>query len=108
MPEQPAYPAAWTTARLMDPPASGFAHLALSSGTWNLPPALPSARRRKLRDLALDLARSLTTRNDVLEASVFTALVRPPGGEQAGGEIAFDVVLLVETTDVSAARSLVE
>ena len=100
------YPDTWTKAKLVEPPASGFLHLALSTGTWKLPPALPSTARRRLRDRLLAVAEEARVRPGVTEAHVFTVLVRPPGGGQAGSEIAYDVVLLIETTDVAAAESL--
>lgn len=100
------HPESWTKVSLTTPTASGFLHFGMASGDWRLPPALPSARRRMLRQHAHEMAALARTRADVLDASVFTALVRPPGGGEAGEEIAYDVVLLIETSDVAAAQAL--
>lgn len=99
-------PERWTTAALIDPVSTGFVQLSVRAGNWPIPPALPSRRRRRVRAMIHELADDI--RDDVLEATVFTALVRPPGGGAASAEAAFDLVLLVETADAGAARALIE
>ena len=101
----PVDPEVWTKARLVEPLPSGFVHLSISAGGWPIPPALPSGRRRRARKRLHELAAAIG--NDVIDATVFTALVRAPGGREAAAEVAYDLVLLVETSSVERARELV-
>ena len=94
----------------MAPSRHGFVLLAVDSGTWRLPVALPSRRRRALADRVAATARVLRRDPRVVRADVFTALVRPPGGRarrRAGGHPArYDVVMLVETTSPTSAEGV--
>jgi hypothetical protein len=100
----------WTTAQLRAPSTAGFLIVAVSSGAWRLPFAVPSARRsRALRDLRT-LAMALAAHHDVEETTTFRGLLRPPGDDSLPGQwrgpAAYDAVLLVRTVDPAAARRL--
>ena len=96
----------WTKVALTEPSTSGYVHFAVSAAGWPIPLALPSRTRRAVRRRMHVLAAATRARNDVLEATVFTALVRPPGGRDAAADVTYDLVLLVETRTVDAAREL--
>ncbi|WP_324651785.1 hypothetical protein [Georgenia sp. H159] len=105
-------PGRWARATLVAPSSHGFVLLAADTGTWRLPLALPSRRRRALVDQLRTTARVLRRDDRVRRADVFTALVRPPGGpgrSRAGGSPArYDVVMLVETTSPVEAEHLTD
>ncbi|MFC7401546.1 hypothetical protein [Citricoccus sp. GCM10030269] len=99
-------------ADLVSPSEDGFVLLAAEIGPWLGP--LP--RRSSLRDTVLatvrTMARDLKELPEVNEVTVFRAVLRPPGEGSAvlrarGLPAArYDVVVLVRTTGVSAAREV--
>lgn len=96
---------------LMEPVQSGYLMLALEVD--HRPPIgffIQSRRKtRLLKDLKV-LARTLLSNSDVLDASVFKALIVPPGRgaflkERLHVEVArFDVVMLIEFTSLEVAQ----
>lgn len=97
---------------MLSPNTSGYLLLAAEVGTWRGPfPAGGRDRQRLLARIAPVAAR-LAGRDDVEEATAFRAVLRPPG---EGTEILhrrglcparYDVVLLLRTASVQAARKL--
>ena len=104
-------PATWTKVRLVEPSNSGFLYVGASSGARRLPVFLPSSSRRALLRQLHESADELLLDPRVVRADVFQAALRPPGtlGNTAGENlppVAFDAVMLVETTTPHAAASL--
>lgn len=93
---------------LIEPASAGFVVLAVSTGHWKGP--LPRRSSKHKRALAVLSASAETLRRapEVHEATVFTALLRPPGQPRAGRgtAAAYDVVLLVETGSPALARDI--
>ena len=96
---------------LIEPTQSGYLMLAIEID--HRPPIgffLESRRKKKLLDRFKSFATALTKSDDVLDASVFKALIVPPGrGEflkkRPDVKIAkFDVVMLIEFETLDAAR----
>lgn len=95
-------------ARTLPPTGDGFLMLAAEVGTWRGPFASPPARlTAQLKALVPGLDAP-----EVREANVFRAVLRPPG---EGNEVLaargirparFDVVVLIRTESVQAARDL--
>lgn len=109
----PRDPQRWTRAQLVEPSAAGYVHVGVSSGPWRGPVPTPRrARRHILRRMHL-AQQALRTHPSVARVDVFRALLRPPGGGDRvpGGEqrsVAYDAVMLVETSDLGTAEDLLE
>ncbi|MED5812470.1 hypothetical protein VST63_08855 [Mycolicibacterium sp. 050232] len=92
--------------RLIRPTDNGFLLLAAEAGRWGGPFPLPSRTRRRLVGRLGELATELARRDDVVEAAVFRAALRPPGEgaallARAGVRPArYDLVVLIRTADV--------
>jgi hypothetical protein len=111
----PKYP----KARLIPPTTRGYIYLAghVRSRFDALPFVLPNARRSKLLARVKALARQLEQLDDVVQATVFRAIVRPPTAgfssylksRQPGLHVAkFDVMLLIQTespTDIQSVQA---
>ncbi|WP_432498794.1 hypothetical protein [Kineococcus auxinigenes] len=115
----------WTRARLIEPSTAGYLYIGASSGSWALPAALPSARRRILLALLHATAEVLRLEEGIERADVFRAVLRPPGsgrsrasqsdsavcGAAPGPALSFppnavlDAVLLVQTRDPATAAA---
>lgn len=100
------------TARLVPPHDNGYLLLAAEVGTWRGPLASHGRAHRALLERLTALAARLTARDEVEEATVFRAVLRPPG---EGGALLrrrgvaparYDVVVLTRTTDPAAALAL--
>ena len=93
---------------LITPTDHGFVMLAAEFGRWVGPFAAPSANRRRAVDRAVELTQRLARRDDVVEAAVFRAVLRPPGEgsdvlARAGVRPArHDVVVLIRTVSIDA------
>ncbi|BBX94045.1 hypothetical protein H5U98_22315 [Mycolicibacterium boenickei] len=98
--------------RLIPPTDNGFLLLAAEAGRWAGPLPLPSRTRRRLAERLTGYAEQLTRRDDVVEAVVFRAALRPPGEgaallARAGVRPArYDLVVLIRTTDVDVTGSV--
>lgn len=98
--------------RLTEPTGNGFLVLAAEVGRWCGPLPLPSRARRRLTDRLAEMATKLADRDDVVEAVVFEAALRPPGEgsallARAGVRPArYDVVVLIRTAGVGSIDSL--
>ncbi|TMS52593.1 hypothetical protein [Mycobacterium sp. DBP42] len=98
--------------RLTEPTDNGFLVLAAEVGRWCGPLPLPSRARRRLTGRLTEMAAKLAHRDDVVEAVVFDAALRPPGEgsallARAGVRPArYDVVVLIRTTGVGSIDSL--
>ncbi|MCG7611045.1 hypothetical protein [Mycobacterium sp. CnD-18-1] len=94
--------------QLTEPTGNGFLVLAAEVGRWCGPLPLPSRARRRLTGRLTEMAAKLAHRDDVVEAVVFDAALRPPGEgsallARAGVRPArYDVVVLIRTTGVDA------
>jgi hypothetical protein len=106
---------AFPEVRLVDPVASGFALIAAEVDHRPGPLFLwASRRKRRLISECKRLCDQLKQRPHVLSATVFRALVAPPGGRgpyvrRRGASIhlaRFDVVILIETESLKAAEDL--
>ncbi|MGW0162674.1 hypothetical protein ACWDUN_25475 [Mycobacterium sp. NPDC003323] len=92
-------------ATLTDPDGAGYLVLAAEIGKWAGPFPLPSRRRSAVLARAAALCRTLRTRADVLEVTLFRPAVRPPGEgaallARAGVRPArHDIVVLIRTRD---------
>ena len=111
----------WTCARLIEPSTAGYLFIGASCGSWPLPAALPSARRRTLLALLHAAAEVLRREEGVERVDVFRAVLRPPGtgrapARQSAGPIldpvtgtvpgaVLDAVLLVQTRDLATATA---
>jgi len=96
---------------LIDPVPSGYLLLAIEVD--HRPPVgffIPSGRKKYLLDRLKALAQTLGARDDVLDATVFKALIIPPGRgaflkKRPEVEVArFDVVMLVEFESIEQAQ----
>ncbi|MGV9413522.1 hypothetical protein ACWDOP_26785 [Nocardia sp. NPDC003693] len=93
---------------LSTPTTSGFLLLAAEAGRWLGPIPWGRRSRRRVLDQLAPLCRRLAERDDVAEATVFTAALRPPGEgapllRRAGVRPArYDVVVLLRTETVDA------
>lgn len=93
---------------LTAPTDHGFLVLAAEFGRWAGPFAAPSAHRRRALRRAVELIQQLARRDDVVEAVVFRAALRPPGEgskllSRAGVRPArYDLVVLIRTASVDA------
>ena len=109
--EDPGVPKTWTRARLIEPSTAGFLHVGASTGSWRLPVALPSARRRAVLALMRAAATALHRDPRVVRADVFEGLLRAPGRNSSSAALNapvadFDAVLLIETRTVTDATDL--
>jgi hypothetical protein len=101
-------------ARLVSPNDNGYLLLGAEIGAWRGPFLAASGARRELVDRLTAAVDRLTTRDDVEEATVFRAVFRPPGeGDEVLDErglhpARYDVVVLIRTTGIDAARALRE
>ncbi|AKS35515.1 hypothetical protein [Mycolicibacterium goodii] len=97
-----------TPVQLTTPTEHGFIVVATEFGRWAGPFPVPSGTRRRALRRAVDLTEKLARRDDVVEATVFRAALRPPGEgsellARAGVRPArYDVVVLVRTDSTSA------
>ncbi|AXI48540.1 hypothetical protein C1J03_22615 [Sulfitobacter sp. SK012] len=100
---------------LMEPVSSGYVMLALEGD--HRPPIgffIQSGRKTRLIGDLKALAQSLWTKRDVLDVSVFKALIVPPGRgaflkKRPNVEVArFDIVMLVEFGSLEAAQRVSE
>ena len=94
---------------LIAPKPAGYIHIAAE-----IDPVRPfglgpeSRRKREARALVLKLAKELEQDASVVRATVFVARLMPPGAHHPEGvhKPAFDLVVLIETTDPAAAETL--
>ncbi|MGM1018244.1 MAG: hypothetical protein ACQEW8_11985 [Actinomycetota bacterium] len=101
----------WTTARLIEPSTKGFLYVGIRSGRWPLPPALPSAKRRRALRTLHSIRTALAADSRVERGDVLRGTLRPPGASrgfdgQHTGDAAYDAVLLIETRTPEDAREL--
>ncbi len=101
-------------ARLVSPDDNGYLLQAGEVGNWCGPLLLPDRRRNKLLAELKGILGEFVGREDIEEAVIFRGLLRPPGGE-GGTELLkqrhirqarFDIVVLVRTPTLQAARAL--
>ncbi|MEV6279220.1 hypothetical protein [Nocardia sp. NPDC051832] len=94
-------------ARLITPTDNGFLLIGADIGAWAGPFPLPARSRRRLLAEAGPLCAALARRDDVLEATVFRAVLRPPGEGRKLLQRAqvsparYDVVVLIRTRSVA-------
>lgn len=95
-------------ARLIEPTDNGFLILAAEVARWAGPLAVPSRTRRRLLARLAGLCETLAEHDEVTEAVVFRAALRPPG---EGAELLrrarvrparYDIVVLVRTSTVGS------
>ncbi|MEH6782214.1 MAG: hypothetical protein V7618_11715, partial [Rhodoglobus sp.] len=108
----PATATKWMPVRLIEPTPDGFLLVAISTGPWRVPPALPRPRRRKVLAQLRQLAIALEAQPEVEESSVFEGTLRPPGNRSLAGQwsgpVEYDAVMLVRTSTPQAARALLD
>lgn len=95
---------------LVEPTAAGFVVLGISTGAWKTPfPPRRAQRRQALASLS-NRASALRGTPGVREATVFSAILRPPGQPKAGEgpAAAYDVVLLAVTDSPAIARDIAD
>ncbi|MTE21419.1 hypothetical protein F0L17_20340 [Streptomyces sp. TRM43335] len=99
-------------ARLTTPNSSGYLLLAAEVGNWYGPFLPPDRTRRALLARLTTAAGRLAARDEVEEATVFRAVLRPPGEgrrllRRRGVHPArYDVALLIRTVDPESADTL--
>ncbi|QYO77598.1 hypothetical protein [Devosia salina] len=94
---------------LIEPKASGYIHVAAE-----IDPIRPfglgarSSRKREALALAKSLARRLERKAGAIRATVFVGRLLPPGSHHPQGvhKPASDLVILIETADMAAAKAL--
>lgn len=95
---------------LVEPSSAGFVVLGISTGTWKTP--FPPRRAEHRQAMVRLAARAAALRGTpgVREATVFAAVLRPPGQPKAGEgpAAAYDVVLLVVTDSPAVARDIAD
>lgn len=105
------YGGAYEPATLIEPAGSGY--ILIAADVDQRPPYLPPSRdKRTLLSDCRILCRAFERRAHVINAAVFSALLAPPGRRRPrarrpdAGDAGFDVVMLIETDSVQAARDL--
>lgn len=103
----------YDSATLIEPADSGYILIAVEVDQ-RLPFLPPSRAKRRLLNDCNILCRALERKTQVTGAAVFSALLTPPGSARLAKKrsqqrtVAFDVVILIETTSIQAAQSLVK
>lgn len=102
----------WAQAPTIEPADGGFVLLAVRSGAWAIPPAIPWPRRAAALRRLRELASGIRTDPRVLEVATFRGTVRPPGDRSRPGHwhgpVEYDAVLLARTTDEQSAEELIQ
>jgi hypothetical protein len=107
----PRYP----KATLIEPTTLGYLYLAAAVRPSPIPLVLPSGERSKLLKRVKELARGLQRLDEVVNATVFRAIVMPPTTrfsrflQEHGAAVRvanFDVVVLIQTTSTATARQV--
>jgi hypothetical protein len=102
----------WERARTIRPADGGFVVIAVRSGAWSIPPAIPWQRRTAALRGLRELAGAIHSESRVVSASTFRGTVRPPGDRSLPGQwrgpVEYDAVLLAQTTDLQSAEELIQ
>jgi hypothetical protein len=105
----------YSKAKLIEPTTLGYIYMAAALQPGPIPLVLPSARRSKLLMELKDLVRELERLDDVVNVTVFRAIVMPPTARfssylkerEASLHIAnFDVFVLIQTTSPMTTREV--